>query len=156
LPAFCHAVLPFKGQTQVKFTGSYPLPWAFEASAVFQNLSGVPIAAAYSFTNSQIAPSLGRNLAACGSAQTTCTSALTINLLPPFTQFEDRLNQVDLRLTKIVRFGNVRRLKLMFDAYNVFNASTILVRNDTFGQNWGRPIQVLAARLFKVGGQVDF
>src|SRR5207253_7294934 len=50
LPAFCHAVLPFKGQTQVKFASSYPLPWGFEASAVFQNLSGVPIAAAQSFT----------------------------------------------------------------------------------------------------------
>ena len=63
---------------------------------------------------------------------------------------------MDLRLTKIARFRSARRLKLMFDAYNVFNASTILVRNDTFGRSWGQPIQVLAARLFKVGAQVDF
>jgi hypothetical protein len=156
LQEFCHAVLPFSGQTQIKFNGTYPLPWNFEGSAVFQNLSGVPIAAARAFTNAQIAPSLGRNLAACGSAGAACTASVTINVLPPFKQFEDRLNQVDLRLTNIVRLGGTRRLKLAFDAYNVFNASTVLVRNDNYGPNWNRPIQVLAARLFKVGAEVDF
>jgi hypothetical protein len=156
LQEFCHAVLPFRGQTQVKFNGSYPLPLNFEGSAVFQSLSGVPIAAARAFTNAQIVPSLGRNLAACGSNSGACTASVTINVLPPFQQFEDRLNQIDLRLTNVVRLGGTRRLKLMFDAYNVFNASTILVRNDNYGPNWNRPIQVLAARLFKVGGQFEF
>src|SRR5439155_25772154 len=113
LPAFCHAVLPFRGQTQVKFAGSHPLPWDLEASAVFQNLSGIPIAAGQSFTNDQIAPSLHRNLCACGSAQ-TCSAAVTINLLPPYQQFENRLNQVDFRITKIVRLVTVR-LNCMFD-----------------------------------------
>jgi len=130
------------------------LPWDLEASAVFQNLAGIPIAAGQSFTNDQIAPSLHRNLGACGSAQ-TCSAAVTINLLPPYQQFENRLNQVDFRITKIVRFGTVR-LNGMFDVYNALNASTILGRNDTFGPRWGRPTQVLGARLFKVGGRLDF
>jgi hypothetical protein len=40
----------------------------------------------------------------------------------------------------------------MFDAYNVFNANTIL---GVVG-NYLNPTQILAGRLFKVGAQVDF
>ena len=62
----CHVVTPFKAQTQVKLNGSYPLPGDFVVSGTFQNLSGPPIEANYPATNAEIAPSLGRNLAACG------------------------------------------------------------------------------------------
>jgi hypothetical protein len=44
----------------------------------------------------------------------------------------------------------------MFDAYNVFNASTILARNNTVGATWGRPTSILGARLLKLGLQVNF
>ena len=154
LPEFCRAILPFKGQTQIKLNGFFPLPWELAGSVVFQNLSGIPIAAGQSFTNSQIVPELGRNLAACGTT-TNCTAAVAINLLPPYQNFENRLTQVDLRLTKTMRFGRTR-LQGTFDVYNAFNAATILVRNDTFGPRWGRPNQVLAARLVKLGAQFDF
>ena len=86
----------------MKFSGVLPLPWDFQASAVFQNLPGVPVNTSYVATNAQIAPSLGRNLAACG-ASVTCNAAVTIPALyAPDTKFEHRLTQVDFRLTKIV------------------------------------------------------
>src|SRR5262249_22819829 len=31
-PGFCHATYPFKGQTQIKVSGTYPLPWNLQAS----------------------------------------------------------------------------------------------------------------------------
>jgi hypothetical protein len=100
---FCENTLPWRGQTQVKFNGVYPLPWDLQASAVFQNLPGIPIAASYVATNAQIAPTLGRNLGSC-STRVPCTGTLTLNnLFEPNTRFEDRLTQVDVRLTKIVR-----------------------------------------------------
>ena len=64
-PQFCENTLPFSGELQIKVSGAYPLPWwGLQLSGVLQNLSGRPIAATYVATNAQIAPSLGRNLAA--------------------------------------------------------------------------------------------
>jgi hypothetical protein len=152
---FCRTVNPFAGQTQLKFHGVYPLPWDFQASAVFQNLSGIPIQASQVFTNAQVAPSLGRNLGACGN-RVPCNATLTVaQLIGPNTIREDRLTQVDVRLTRIVRLGPTR-LQAMFDVYNLFNASTILAQNNNYGSTWLRPTQILAGRLFKFGVQVDF
>jgi len=69
--------------------------------------------------------------------------------------FEDRLTQLDLRLTKILKVGRTR-MQGMFDVYNVFNASTVLGVNAAYGPAWLRPTAILGARLFKFGAQVDF
>ena len=149
-PDHCQYSLPFEGQTNYKFSGVYPLPWwGLLASGTFQNLPGIPIAANRPYTNAEIAPSLGRNLAA-GPAATA-----TVSLLEPNTMFEKRLTQVDLRLTKIVRLRQLR-LQGMFDVYNAFNANTVLALNTTYGSTWLRPTSILAGRLFKFGVQVDF
>jgi hypothetical protein len=76
--------------------------------AVYQNLPGIPIAASYVANNAQIAPSLGRNLAAGPNA------TVVIDLIPPNTEFDDRLTQVDLRFAKVVRLGRAR-VRGMFD-----------------------------------------
>ena len=44
----------------------------------------------------------------------------------------------------------------MFDIYNVFNASTVYGVNTQYGPAWLRPTAILAARLFKFGGQLDW
>ena len=109
-------------------------------------------------SNAQIATSLGRNLGSC-RGQVPCTGTATINnLFEPNTQFEDRLTQLDLRLSKIIRAGRTR-LTANFDIYNMLNGNTILSRNNTYSPTsnaWGTPSSVLAARLFKVGAQFDF
>ena len=85
----CHVVTPFRGQTQVKVHGSYPLPAGFVVSGVFQNVSGVSYDANYAVPNAAIAPSLGRNLAACGT-RAVCTATVSVPLIAPKTQFEPR------------------------------------------------------------------
>jgi hypothetical protein len=163
---FCNNVPPFL--TQYKFNGSYPLPWwGIQASATYQNLPGAPIAITYVPTNAEVAPSLGRNLAACGTA-TPCdavystvspgasiVAASSIFLVEPNTVFEDRLSQLDVRLTKIFRFGRTR-LQGMFDVYNVFNAVTVLATNGRFGPTFLLPAVVMGGRTFKFGAQLDF
>ena len=47
----CRIVTPFRGQTQVKGFLTYPLPYDFVVSAVFQNISGPAISANYAATN---------------------------------------------------------------------------------------------------------
>jgi hypothetical protein len=71
-------------------------------SGTSQNVGGPTIEANYQATNTEIAPSLGRNLAACRGAA-VCTATATVPLVAPMTLFEDRRTQLDFRLTKIIR-----------------------------------------------------
>lgn len=109
----------------------------------------IPIQANYQALNSEIRPSLGRDLAA-GPAGT-----VTFTLIEPNTMFEDRINQLDLRLTRMFRAGR-NRIQVMLDVYNALNVSPVLSINQTYGPAWLRPNQILDGRLFKIGGQVDF
>ena len=76
-------------------------------------------------------------------------------LIPPATQFDPRITQLDLRLSKILRFGR-SRLQANVDVYNVFNASTPLVINTTYGPNWLQPTQIMDGRLAKIGVEWTF
>jgi hypothetical protein len=133
----------------LKLFGAYTLPWQLEASGTFQSLPGIPITASYVATNAEIAPSLGRNLAA-GARGTA-----TVDLIAPQTMFEERIVQLDLRLARSLRVGGAR-VKGMFDVYNALNASPILAINTRYGPAWKTPSQILAGRLVKFGVQMDF
>ena len=148
-PAYCHVSPPWSAGTQVKFLFVYPLPWALQASATYQNMSGIPITAAAPFTSAQIAPSLNRNLSAGPTAQTV------IDLIPPNSLFEDRLQQLDVRFT---RSFQIRKAKVRgnFDMYNLLNGSAILAANYGYGAQWLKPVQILGARMFKFSAQLDF
>jgi len=141
----CDVPIPY--QTQFKMSASYPLPLDIQVSAVLQNLPGPPFTASYPATTAQIAPSLGRNLA--GGARTA-----SIQLIRPFSQFEDRINQFDVRLTKKFLVRGVR-IQGSFDVYNMLNANPVLSLNTTYGPSWLQPAQILDARLFKFSAQLE-
>jgi hypothetical protein len=153
---FCEVTLPWRGQTQVKLSGAYPLPWwGLQVSAVLQNLPGAPISASYVASNAEVAPSLGRNLGQCRGAA-TCNGQVTIaNLFEPNTMFEDRLNQFDLRFIKRIPWGRASMMGT-FDIYNLFNASTVTDITTRYGSSWLVPLRILPGRLFKFGAQVEF
>jgi hypothetical protein len=54
------------------------------------------------------------------------------------------------------------RLTVMADLYNAFNSAWVFSQNGTLGtnytvsSNWLRPTNVLTARMFKMGFQLDF
>ena len=77
--------------TAVALYKAMALPLGLQTSVIYQNFSGIENTATYTATNAQIAPSLGRNLAAC-PAVGTCTATATIQLIQPFTQ----LHQVQI------------------------------------------------------------
>src|SRR5439155_4997714 len=130
---FCHVILPFSAQSQFKFSGAYGLPWDVQASATYQDLPGIPISASYVASNAEIRPTLGRNLGQCG-ASATCNGTATVDLIEPNTLFEDRIRQVDLRLSKAFRVGRAR-LQGQFDIFNALNASPILAENTRYGSS---------------------
>ena len=144
---YCDVAPPY--QPRLKVYGSYPLPWDLQASATFQNLPGPPISASYAAPTAAIAPSLGRPLA--GGTRT-----VALQLIEPFTVFEGRITQLDLRFMKTVRLPKGVRLQGMFDIYNALNGNAILAINTTFGPSWLVPQQILDGRIFKFGGQIDF
>ena len=164
---FCTNEPPFSQLLQFKVAGNYPLPWwGIQAAANLQNLKGIPVASFYIPTNAEIAPSLGRNLAACGT-RVPCTATASnpvfvraaivsgVQLIEPNKTFENRLTQVDLRFSKTVTIARTR-IQGMFDIYNLFNQNDVLAINTRFGPSWLRPSNVLGARLFKLGAQVNF
>jgi hypothetical protein len=158
-PGFCNVSRPWSSATQVKFSIVYPLPWDFQVSTLYQNIPGVPQLAQYVATNAEIRPSLGRNLSSCPSqTAATCNQTVTIDLIPPFSQYGDRIQQVDLRFTRSFQLGN-SRLQGNFDIYNVLNASTILneqARYNVANNQWRNPIQIMGGRLIKFSGQLNF
>ncbi len=156
---FCHVSPPMSAGTQVKFLVLYPLPWDIQTSAIFQNVPGVQMSATYAATNAQIRTSLGRNLAACPSQTTTCTSTVSIPLIPTGAMYEPRYTQVDFRLSRAVRLTGTARLRGNFEVFNLFNESAVLGENFTYSvtnNKWLTPAQILGGRMFRLGFQFDF
>jgi hypothetical protein len=145
---YCDVKPPF--QPNVKLIGVYPLPWwDVQLAATFQSLPGPQITASRTYTNAEILPSLGRNLAT-GAAGTA-----SVPLIQPGTMYDERLYQLDFRASKMFRIAS-RRLQANVDVYNAGNSSAILGINTTYGSNWLRPTSILQGRLVKFGVQFDF
>ena len=158
----CHVSSPFGAQTQVKLFGSYQLPFDFMVSGTLQNQAGPEILATWTAPNSAIAPSLGRNLASCGTAA-VCNGTAAVPLIEPQTMFEDRRTQLDLRFSKFFRFTPTLRLQANVDVYNALNASSLLGINTNYGAQWRFPVTTLATgagvldgRLVVFSGQLTF
>jgi hypothetical protein len=117
---------------------------------------GDTLAANWAVGNSVIAPLLGRNLS--NNAQN-----VTVNLIEPGTLYGDRLNEIDLRVAKILRFAG-RRVNVGLDIYNITNSAAVLTYNQTFvlptaanpRGSWLTPTSVLQPRFFKISAQIDF
>jgi len=104
--------------------------------------------------NSQIAPLLGRNVRSCRGAA-TCTANVNIDLVPANSVYEDRLQQLDVRIARIFRFGKAR-VRGNFDIYNALNGASILTENPGYGAAWLKPYEIMGGRLFKFSGQIEF
>jgi hypothetical protein len=163
LNPYCHIASGFI--PQFKGIASYTVPRVdVQVSATFTskpgiqvNINGTPtgvvggsIGANYTVANAVVAQSLGRSLA--GNAPNA-----TVNLITPGTMYGDRVNELDLRIAKVLRFGRTKTL-LGVDLYNALNSSAVLSYNQSFiaGGSWLIPTSVLSARFAKISAQFDF
>jgi hypothetical protein len=97
---------------------------------------------------------VGLNRAFAGIAGST----ITVNLIEPGTLYGDRVNELNLRIAKVLRFGRTRS-NVGVDIYNVVNAAPVLSYNQTFSPTattWLRPNSVLQPRYVKLSAQIDF
>jgi hypothetical protein len=159
LPAFCHISSPWSGGTGFGFNLVYPLPWNIQTSVLYQNKPGFPITATYVASNAAIRSSLGRNLSECSQTAATCTANRTIALIPPNTMYDERIKQLDLRLSRIFNLMGRSKVQGNFDLYNIFNESTPLNENtrySTTNNPWQNVVQIMGGRLLKFSAQLTF
>jgi hypothetical protein len=146
---YCHVDSGFV--TRVTGLGSYVIPKVdVLVSGTFRSDQGATLAANYTATSAVAAQTLGRPLA--GS-----TPNVTVNLIAPGTLYGDRVNELDLRIAKVIRLGRTRT-NVGFDFYNVLNANPILTYNAAFIPNgsWLVPTSVLQARFEMISASIDF
>jgi hypothetical protein len=146
-PLYCHTETAFL--TQVKLLGTYTVPRIdIGLAATFQSTPGPQILANRIYTNAEVMPSLGRPLS--GGAQN-----VTVNIVEPGTMYGERANQLDLRFSKVLRFGSQQRATLNLDVYNALNANAVVVQNNNYAV-WQVPQRILDGRMFKISCQYDF
>jgi hypothetical protein len=135
-----------------RFTGlgSYTVPKVgVLVSGTFRSDQGAPLAANMAFTANQT--TLGRPFA-------NNAPNVTVNLVEPGTLYGDRINEIDLRIAKILMFGRTRT-NVGFDVYNLLNLAPPLSYNQAYSPTsttWLTPTGVLQPRFWKFSVQVDF
>jgi Carboxypeptidase regulatory-like domain len=148
---YCHVDNPFL--TQVKGLVSYIIPKIDVAvSSAFQSIPGGNLAANYTVPATTVGAALGR----------TPTGFSTVNLVAPGVLQGDRINQIDLRAGKILKFGRLRT-QFSVDLYNMLNTSAVQTFNQTYiptalsgSSAWLAPQAILPARFVKLTAQIDF
>jgi hypothetical protein len=144
--AYCRVETPYL--PQYKAIASYTLPYGIRVSGTFQSIPGPQIGAnnIYNNTNRVALTTLDRPFT-LGQA--------SVNVIQPGTLYGDRLNQFDLRFTKIVNVG-FGRVDLNVDIYNAFNSDAVITEIGTFGGAWRQPLTVIQPRFVKFAARWDF
>jgi hypothetical protein len=117
----------------------------------FRSDQGAPLVANWNANSAQfIQPALGRPVT--GGAATT-----TINLIAPGDIWGDRVNELDFRFGKILKFSRFR-INAGIDFYNILNQAAVLTYSATFapGGSAFAPTSVLSPRFMKISAQIDF
>jgi hypothetical protein len=143
-------------QTRFTALGSYTIPKVdVQVAGTLRSDQGTQLAANYSVAAA--GTTLGRAFAGLGAP------TISVNLIEPGTLYGDRVNQVDMRFAKVLRFGGTRAT-VGIDLYNIANSDTTLTYNQTFivpdpanpASKWLRPTSVLHPRYVKISAQLDF
>jgi hypothetical protein len=151
---YCHSDPGFI--TKMTALGSYTLPKIdVLVSGTFRSDQGGALAANWNAPVALVSAALGRPAAVVGTT-------VPINLVAPGQVWGDRVNALDMRFAKIVRFGRTRNT-IGIDLYNITNSAAILTYNQSFNpaattgsQAWLAPTSVLTPRFMKIGVQIDF
>ncbi len=116
---------------------------------------GAPRGALWNAPRHLVWGALGRTAQGAGTT-------VPIDLVAPGEVWGDRVNEVNLRFAKVLRFGRFRT-HAGIDIYNILNSNAILTYNQTYTpptatspSQWLAPQAVLTPRFLKVSAQIDF
>jgi hypothetical protein len=140
---YCHvstgALTQFRGLT------AYTIPgWDVKIGAVYQNKPGPPLT-----PNVGVSGPIIMNTQVVGS----------VNVVEPGTLYGERVSQLDVRVTKVLRFGRAR-VVAGIDLYNAFNASDFLTYSTSYAllasDRPVLPTSVITPRVLSIGADVSF
>lgn len=138
--------------TQLRGLATYTIPHVdVQVSGVYQSKPGALLSANYAVPAATVAQTLGR-------LPSGNVPNVTVNLIPPGSMYGDRINQLDFRVAKLLRFSG-RRAMIALDLYNALNANPILTYNSTFSPTsttWLQPRSILTPRLFRISAEFNF
>jgi hypothetical protein len=149
---WCRVVEPFL--TSFRGLATYIVPKIdVNLSMTWRSDPGPQLEANYVVTSAIAQPSLGRPLS---------SGNVTVNLVEPGTLYGARINNLDMRVAKILRFGGTRT-QLGMDIYNLLNNDVVTTYNNGYtaptsarGSIWLTPTAILPARYIRLNLQVDF
>jgi len=113
--------------------------------------NGLSLNANYDVTSAQVLAAIGRPLPGGAATQ-------SINLVKPGEVYGPRINAVDMRFAKILRFGRTRT-NVGIDLYNIFNTNTGTTFNQNFGTDgatYRQEVTLLNPRFLRFNVTVDF
>ena len=148
---YCRIAEPYR--TDFRGLASYLVPKVeVQVAATWASIPGDSLRADYIATNAWIAAGpqpLGRPL--------TGAATVSVNLIPPATLWGARINNVDLRIAKLLRYGTTRT-QVGVDVFNLLNIDTVTNYNFGFvpGGSWLTPVTITPARYARIAVQVDF
>jgi hypothetical protein len=137
--------------TKVSFVGSYTVPKVDVLFAgTYRSDQGAPLRTTQNVPIAQVSAAPGRPANVAGTI-------VPIDLIAPGQVWGDRVNEIDLRVAKVFRFGNFKT-NVGFDIFNLVNSSAVLTYNQTHIPNgqWLVPQSVISPRFFKISAQIDF
>ena len=148
LNPYCHVDPGFI--TKANAIASYIIPKVdVLIASTFRTDQGAPLSVTWNApTATVVNPALGRTISG-GAA----TAAIVINA--PGNIWGDRVNELDFRFGKILKFGRMR-INAGIDVYNILNQAAVLSYNQTFGASLLAPTAVLSPRFMKLSAQIDF
>ena len=158
--AFCHRESSWL--TNVKGLASYTLPKIdVLVSGTFRSLptagNEFPSVATQSLTAQAVALQIPGFL-----TQTSLTRGFgsgqpftILNIVQPGELYGERLKSVDLRFGKILRYAGTKA-QVSLDIFNLTNSNTTEKYQLTYGTTYLNPLQITAARFFKISAQFDF
>jgi len=160
----CHTAEPWL--TSLRGLATYTVPKAdVMLSAIFRSQPHVEPAATTVATNGASEAGTFRMTAAqfqaaTGRALRAGLSTQDVNIVLPGALYGARVNNVDLRVGKILRLRG-KRMNVGVDLYNLFNANTPANYENIYdpatnGARWMQPTSVLLPRFARVNVQLDF
>jgi hypothetical protein len=135
-----------------KLSGSYSLPWQVNVSGNLNVNDGANRAISIAGPGNVYG---GVNL----SGAATTIEYQTLAFQPTGTTRLGPVKLLDLAVHKIFNFnGGRNRVRLMFDAFNIFNINTVtgFSSNSMSSANFTAPSSIVPPRVFRVGAQVAF
>ena len=130
--------------TQVQLLGSYSFPYDIQVAGTLRSMPGREREAQWAFDSS--ATDLGRPFVGGTGRE---------NILEPGPDYGDRVNIVDLRLSKVFSVGRQTRVRAMVDLYNAFNSNAVVAEDERV-ESFLTPLGIVQGRLAKFAVQLDF